>query len=150
MEFRHGGLSIDLPPTWADRSTLVFVAPQVQAAGLPTMADVETPTEVVRIEFLMNPERDAKGFLSAQVGSIVEGDPSFVQQVDEGAFSCGLGEGWQVTLRASLEGYTTRQILVAIARGDIVVLASAIAADDRFDQRRTELVSILQSLRGAE
>ena len=144
MHICHGGLVVDVPESWADRSTLLFVAPQ-EDNRLPTAQPVEQSTEAVSINFVRDVEGDASAVLHDQIERLRAVDPEF-QMLHEEPFTCGLGTGWQITQRLHLAGVAVRQLVAACVVGRICIVATASATDERFSQHEPRLRAILQSL----
>jgi hypothetical protein len=136
--FRHGGLCLDLPVDWADRSTLLFVAPPSDEGSLP---------EAVSIRLAYSDD-DPRAVLAAQEAQLRALDPE-LERVSEGAFASALGDGWQSEYRLCLEGVEARQIGVACATDELLVFATASAGAERFDAVADRLRTILGSLRPA-
>jgi len=147
MEFRHGGLAIDIPGDWSDQSQLLFVAPRDEAP-MPTAHSVQRPTEAVSIQLIAADDLDARELLERQAERLGDVDAGF-EVVDQGEFSCGLGAGWQLTQRLDIGDAPVQQLSVACVSGAVAVVATASAAAARFDQVETQLRAVLESLRVA-
>jgi hypothetical protein len=147
MELRHGGLVIDLPEGWSDQSTLLFVAPPPALVGaVPAANAVAQPTEAVSLRFAVAGGREARALLEEQTAALRRTDPA-LSLVEEGPFSAPFGRGWRVVQRLSLGGIALRQIAVACLRGEVALLATAVAGDAAFARAEETLLGILGSLR---
>ena len=69
MEIRHGGLVLDIPETWMDRSTLLFIRPP-EKPSLPTATAIAPTTEAVSINFVLRPDGKAEAVLDEHVLSL--------------------------------------------------------------------------------
>ncbi len=145
MEIQHGGLLIDLPHSWSDQSSLLFVAPR-EEESLPTTAAVQRPTEAVAVGFVLAESRDARAILTEQTAQLAAAEPT-LEVVAEGPFSCGLGPGWSQTQKLTVGETAVRQLSVACLIGHLAVVATASAAEARFKRCEEQLSSILKSLR---
>lgn len=146
MDVRHGGLIIDVPEGWADQSTLLFVAPP-EAVSAPTANRSVQATEVVSVRFAFGDEgTDARAALHKEAAAMAAGDAQF-SVLTEGTFTCGLGAGWRVIQRVSIGGVALRQISCAVVVGAVTVIATATAADARFDKQQAQLERVLASMR---
>jgi hypothetical protein len=143
MQFRHGGLTLELPNDWMDQSTLLFVAPPTSENVMSTHKVAEQ-SEAISINFVLAPG-DVKALLAEQAEALGANDPGF-EILEEGAFSCGLGEGWSYVQRMTIQGIPVRQLTVACPVGPIAVVATAAAPDGRFDDARERLHEILMSI----
>lgn len=144
-EVRHGGFAIDVPDGWSDQSTLLFVGP-LEPTSATSLESTRALPETIAIRFSMVGADDPRQLLIAQADQLADIDPDF-EVTDEGSFDCPLGDGFQYTHRLSLDGVTMRQITVACAVGAVVIVATASAADERFDKKKAELIAILSSMR---
>ncbi len=144
MEFRHGGLRLDLPDGWLDQSTLLFVAPPTRESTMSTHRVVE-PSEAVSVNFVLDPG-DPKALLAEQARSLAAADPDF-EVLEEAPFACGLGDGWCCVQRMAVRGVPVRQIAVACAVGPVAVVATAAAPESSFGASRARLRAILESMR---
>jgi len=143
MQFRHGGLTLDLPDDWIDQSTLLFVAPPTREHVMSTH-EVAEQSEAVSINFVLDPG-NVRDLLSEQATELRRMDPGF-EIVEEGPFSCGLGEAWFYVQRLSIHGIPVRQLAVACPAGQLTVIATAAAPDGNFDAARERLRGILESM----
>ncbi len=145
--FQHGQVALDLPDDWADQSTLMFIAPP-PAADVPTQANVEQPTESVRIEFTHNPFDSAETYIATQLEELGRADPSFAEALSSGPFKCPLGDGWHVVCQVNVDEVLLRQIIVGVELGpNVLLFAVATASQDRFESQEAALRSILESMR---
>jgi hypothetical protein len=145
MHVRHGGISIDIPESWSDQSTLLFTAP-FPTETVPTAARLQQAAEAVSVSFIRDAGQTAKEVLAAQAQELGQHVPDFAV-VSEGPFDCGLGKGWRYTQRFSVDGVSVQQLAVACPAGELVVVATAAAADYRFGHCEAQLRTILGSLR---
>ncbi|MBI1946853.1 MAG: hypothetical protein HYS27_14250 [Deltaproteobacteria bacterium] len=141
---RHGGLLLDVPEGWADQSTLLFVAPP-EVGAAPTANRSVQATEAIAVRFAVG-ETDARQVVQAESAALTAADPQ-ATLLSEGAFSCGLGSGWQVVQRLTVGGVVLRQLSCAVTVGAVTVVATATAADARFDKQRAQLERVLASMR---
>lgn len=143
MAIQHGGVKIDVPPNWLDRSTLLFIRPPHQ---VPTSASVDPSTEAVSVSFLT--DLSPQDALRRQFDQLRGIDPQLTLLSEE-PFACGLGEGHAYIQRFRVEGRPMLQLVIACQAGDVVVLATGSAAEERFDGCREQLRQILASIRPA-
>ena len=143
MKLQHGRLTVDVPPGWADQSTLLFVGPAPDVARTTTR--VTQPSEAVAITFAGAGDDDARAMLGQESARLKKVDPELTV-VEEGAFACGLGNGWSTVQRYRLGSTMLRQISVCVVHGPVAVLASASAADAAFDKKADTLWGVLRSL----
>ena len=145
MKLKHGALVIDLPDTWTDQSSLLFVAPR-EEQQLPTTAAVQRPTEAVAMNFLIADTDDPRAILEQQADRMRELHAGF-EVLEDGPFTCGLGKGWRYIQRLTVAEVPVRQIAVACVIGPVAVVATASAAEARFQRCEKQLAAILESMR---
>ncbi len=145
MKLQHGGFSIELPDDWSDMSTLMFVGPP-EAPALPTVSPVQGPAESVTVSFVVVDDEDARTVLRQQAKALETTDPSF-RVLDEGPFTCGLGEGHRFRQTIEADGVEVHQLCVACVLGPVAVVATASATAERFDRCAPKLEGILESMR---
>lgn len=145
MRFRHGGLALTLPEDWSDQSTLRFVGPPEPAAALPTMASSGGAGQAVQIDFFLAQGDSPRAFLEGQLAAVAEVDDEM--EILEGApFICGLGEGWQVVQRLTVDGYISRQIVACVFRGEAAIVVSAATSEGRFAAVQAQLQKVMASI----
>lgn len=127
-----------------DQSTLLFVAPPTRET-LPTAAKVREQAEAVSINFVTDPSGDPRKILAEQARELEQLDAG-LRVLDEGPFTCGLGEGWSYVQRLTLQSVPVRQLVVACSVGPLTVVATAAAPDSRFEGARERLAAVLASL----
>ncbi|OGQ11135.1 MAG: hypothetical protein A2138_20930 [Deltaproteobacteria bacterium RBG_16_71_12] len=137
---------VDVPEGWADQSTLLFVAPP-ELGPAPSANRTVRATEAVSVRFALG-EPDARRPLQQESAALAAADPQ-VALLSEGEFTCGLGAGWQVVQRVTVGGIALRQLSCAVTVGAVTVVATATAADARFDKQRALLERVLASMRSA-
>ncbi len=142
---RHGGLAIDIPDGWADQSTLLFVAPRLEPNPRALHTELR-PTETVSVRFVLGENLDAKELLAAQIDAMKVTDPDFAV-VASGAFSSGLGAGWQQTQRITVGGVALKQLATATVIGPVAVLATATSSEARFPLVESALLATLSSMK---
>jgi hypothetical protein len=142
---RHGGVVVDVPDSWSDQSTVLLVAPPA-GSGLPTTKAVSEPVETVTIRFFAADGRPASQVLRDEVEGLAR-----IQQgadiVKEGDFRCGLGAGALLEAKLDLGGLVLHQLLAAVVRDELVVLAVATASETKMPKVRAQLEGVLASLR---
>lgn len=143
----HGDLIIDIPSTWADHSTLTFVAP---AEGLPRTTTGGQPaspiTESVVVRFGRLPQGGAAGVLANERKALLRDDPA-LKLVAEEAITTRLGPGHLAAWRFKPLDVALVKLVVAIAHGDAYVLAIATTTEALFPSARGRLLDIIGSLR---
>jgi hypothetical protein len=160
VRISHGGLSVDVPAGFTDRSTLLFVGPP--RAALPTAHAVKRPAAAVSVTFSRlsrNEEARAVELAGgAPVGDLdrararVEAEARALQgavdvkPLHAGPFESGLGVGWRAEVTLVVEGTTLREILYAVARGPLVVCAAASLPEWAGPDDEAQLDDILRSL----
>lgn len=145
MQFRHGGLALTIPDDWSDQSTIRFVGPPEPSAALPTLASSGAAGQAVQIDFFLAQGGSPRAFLEAQLAAVAEVDEEM--EILAGApFTCGLGEGWQVVQRLTLDGYMSRQIVACVFRGEAAVVVSAATSEGRFGAVQASLQKIMASI----
>ncbi len=149
MQLRHGGLTIEVPDDWEDRSTLLFVAPR-DTAELPTVAAVQRPTEAVAIAFVrVKSGETAEDVMRSQAEQARALNPEF-EVSDAGPIDSALGSGWCQTQSLTVFDMPVRQLSAAFVVGPVAVVATASAAESRFARCSEMLSSVLRSLGPAE
>lgn len=144
MKLQHGRLSIDVPPGWSDQSTLLLVAPPDETSA-PTASSVHHATEAVAVHFIIAGDDDARALLGQDIERLQKLDAELVL-VEQGPFTCGLGEGWSTVQRYRLGGSVIKQISVCVLVGPVAVMASASTTDGGFDKKAPALWNVLRSL----
>ncbi|MCK5689133.1 hypothetical protein KAI87_07680 [Myxococcota bacterium] len=146
MKINHGGLEIDIPETWFDQSTLMFVGPVAQESASPTAKKMTRAPESVTVQFLAGTdEDDIESMLRFGVAGMQAFDPAY-EDLRRFTMQTGLGEAQGVERKLSLGGMELRQIVVAAPFGGAYIVASATAAEASFDFQKKELERILASL----
>lgn len=145
---RHGGLEVDLPGDWEDRSSLLFVAP-ASDASLPVGNKVEASREAITIDFTFGDGRDAKVILEERAAGLRKIDPGF-EVIEQGPFECGFGEAWCYEQRLTLGEVRVRQLAVVCCVGPVAISATAAASEERFGAVRPRLEAVLRSLRASK
>ena len=149
MPLQHGGLVIEVPDGWADRSSLLFVAPR-EPSTLPSAVKVEEPTESLSVRFeSVDPETTAMSLLEDEHARFVATVGIEPEVVEDAAFVCPLGAGRQRIQKIALGGAPLRQICVAVVVGKVAVLATATAGEARFARVKPQLERALAGLRCA-
>lgn len=144
---RHGGLEVDLPGDWEDRSSLLFVAPS--ADSLPEGHKQDPAREAVTIDFTFGEGRDPRLILEERAEGLRKIDPGF-EVIERGPFECGFGRAFCYEQRLTLGEVRVRQLAVVCCTGPVVISATAAASDDRFDLVRPRLETVLRSLRASK
>lgn len=141
----HGDLVIDIPSTWVDQTTLVFVAPVVPTADgkAKTMTQVG---ESVTVRFGRLPQGGAVAVLAAERKSQLGHDPALRMIVEE-AITTKLGAGHLAAWKTTPFDVTLVRMAVAVAHGDAYVLAIATTTAEAFASARGRLLDIIGSLR---
>lgn len=145
MKVRHGNLGLEVPDSWSDQSTLLFVAPLPEAPALPMLRAQDEPTEAVSVAFRRAQGKSAQALLEEQAQALSTMDEGFVV-LSSGPFSSGLGPGWKITQRVLMGGAALRQISAAFVLGPVAVIATAAASDARFERVEVALTQVLRSL----
>lgn len=138
MEMRHGGLVMDLPEGWSDRSTLLFTGPRTTDAPGPAMS----------VHFLIGEGKDPRGVLIAEFEKRAEVDPT-AKVLEEGAFRSRLGEGWCLQQESTADDLHIRQISVCFALGPVCILAHATCDAHQWDTDGQTLMQTLSTLGAA-
>jgi hypothetical protein len=144
----HGDLVLDIPSTWVDQSTLVFVGPATPAA--PT-ADgrgkaATQIVESVTVRFGRLPTGGAVAVLAAERKQQAAHDPTLKVLIEE-PLTTKLGAGHLIAWKTTPLDVTLVRMAVAVAHGDAYVLAVATTTADAFAGARSRLLDILGSLR---
>ncbi len=144
---RHGGLALDIPETWSDFSTLLFVAPS-RDDKLPTASSVGHGGEAVSVTFLVSDQKPQE-ILAAHSTSIEEASLE-VTVLEEGPFESPLGSAWHHLQRLVLAGQPVLQIVVVISARGLAIVATAAAPEVIFPHCRQKLMGILRSMRTSQ
>jgi hypothetical protein len=140
----HGDLVIDIPSTWADQTTLVFVAPTTPSPdGKAKAAPV---AESVTVRFGRLPSGGAVAVLAAERKAQLSNDPALKMIVEE-AIKTRLGAGHLAAWKTTPFDVTLVRMAVAVAHGDAYVLAIATTTAEAFAGARGRLLDIIGSLR---
>jgi hypothetical protein len=142
---RHGGLTVDIPEGWSDRSTLLFVGPSPLAADLPTAQHVSSPAEAVSIAFVPTAGKDVDALLAEQSEPIRKAvDQAGEAEVSE--VTSGLGPGRLLSQPIVLGSDHLRQLIAVFPVGEVTVVATATAGEAGFSQAKGRLLGVLESL----
>jgi hypothetical protein len=130
----HGSLTLDLPNEWADRSTLMFAAPEGADHGSISLTvnriEAESAASVLKRTF-------------AELERVVEK----ARLVTQGELQCGLGKGAFYDVAFELAEVPMRQILGVVMRGGLAYRLTASVVAERFDAQAPRLWEILRSVR---
>ena len=141
----HGDLVIDIPSTWVDQTTLVFVAPMAPPPdGKPRSTTQVAESVTVRLGRL--PPGGAVAVLAAERKTQLGHDPALKMIVEE-PIKTQLGAGHLAAWKTTPFDVTLVRMAVAVAHGDAYVLAIATTTADAFAGARGRLLDIIGSLR---
>ncbi len=138
MEMRHGGLVMDLPEGWSDRSTLLFTGPRTADAPGPAMS----------IHFLLGEGTDPRAILIQEFEKRSEVDPT-AKVLEEGAFKSRLGDGWCLQQHSTADDLAIRQISVCFSLGPVSILAHATCDEHQWETDGQILLNTLSTLGAA-
>jgi hypothetical protein len=139
---RHGSFVVDVPATWSDQSTLVFVAPP---AMLPTLS-AQAAVESVTVRFGRGASVDA--VVDAELAALRERDPALVVLWDRPERTAG-GAGRAAAFTTSIAAVPLTQILCVIDVDGVFVIGAATCAAVRFAAVEAQLRAVLASVRPA-
>jgi hypothetical protein len=145
VAFVHGDLVVDVPASWSDQSTVLFVAQPQPSRSLHTQQAVDS----LSLRTARLPPGGPAAMLVAERQHLVDKDPGFALLSEE-PFSAALGDGVLACWRSALLGPALVQLVFAVAPShapDVGVLAVATTAEAGFEQARPRLLQLLASLR---
>lgn len=142
---RHGRLSFDVPASWSDRSTLLFVGP---APVLPSANAARIPQPSMTMTFARtkgeHPLAEARAILDEELAGLRAMNVGLeVQKIEE--IDTAIGKGALSTHRLSLDGVRLLQLQLVVVTGEIAVRAAA-SSGDLEPAREAELKKLLTSL----
>lgn len=146
---RHGGLTVDIPEGWSDRSTLLFVGPSPLAAALPTTQPVSQVAEAVAISFVPTEGKELTELLADQSTPLRAAAEHF-EVLEEGDLQSGLGQGRIATQQLSVGSDRLRQLTAVFSVGEVSVVATATTGEAGFDVAKGRLMDVLESLNRAK
>ena len=138
MQMRHGGLVLDLPEGWSDRSTLLFTGPR----------EKDRPGPAMSVHFLIGEGKDPRGVLIQEFEKRAEVDPD-AKVLEEGEFTSRLGQGWCLQQVSTLDDDAIRQVSVCFAIGPVCILAHATCDATQWDTEGPVLMQALSTIGAA-
>ena len=141
---RHGGVVVDLPDDWADRSTLLFVGPTPPS---PTLQKQRVAQPSVSMTFV-RASKSAREILEDELEGLRAMSLGFALASVE-PFTCAFGDGVISRHRLELDGVSLVQLHAVAVRQTVAVRAVASAGELDFARLEPVLRSVLASLRTA-
>jgi hypothetical protein len=138
---KHGKLSVAVPSSWTDQSTLLFTGP---VAALPTTRSTKRAQPSLAITF-GRATGDARSLLQAELDGLKNAQLGYAP-IATTPFSCAFGDGVMSEHRLELDGVKLRQLHTVVVRGDVVVRAVASAGELDYDAVAAELTAALSSI----
>jgi hypothetical protein len=138
----HGNIVIDIPSTWVDQSSLVFVAPVEASKAGPGPQIAESVT----VRFGRLPKGGAAEVLALERKQQQQTDRG-LKVIAEESIKTQLGPGHLAAWKTTPLDVALVRLAVAAAHGDAYVLAIATTTEAAFVGARGRLLDIIGSLR---